>query len=220
MDRRQREALARAGDNDFEKIHLFPNSHAAYYPGARPIAMKVIFRKSDGRLLGASLRRGWRGQTDQHARHGDPDARDRSTTSRKPSCATRRKFGSAKDPVNFAGMIAANVLRGDMPIRHWDDVGDEFLLDVRAPDGARGGKVPGALNIPLGQLRSRLASFHAIARFSSSAVPAPARTTRPGSCCRTGSTQKRRRRHALAQPTDGVPNGSIAAFTRDTRCRR
>ncbi len=46
-------ALARAGDSDYEKIHLFPNSHAGYYPGAKMIGLKVLFRKSNGRLLGA-----------------------------------------------------------------------------------------------------------------------------------------------------------------------
>jgi rhodanese-related sulfurtransferase len=66
------------------------------------------------------------------------------------------QFGSAKDPVNFSGMIAANVLRGDMPIRHWNAVGDEFLLDVRSPMELAVESVPGALNIPLGQLRTRL----------------------------------------------------------------
>ena len=45
--------LERLGDTDFEKIYLYPNSHAGYYPGARPIAMKVLFRRSDGRVLGA-----------------------------------------------------------------------------------------------------------------------------------------------------------------------
>lgn len=45
--------LKRLGDDDYEKIYLYPNSHADYYPGAKPIAMKVLFRKSDGRLLGA-----------------------------------------------------------------------------------------------------------------------------------------------------------------------
>ncbi|MBS1222116.1 MAG: FAD-dependent pyridine nucleotide-disulfide oxidoreductase, partial [Proteobacteria bacterium] len=45
--------LNRMGDTDYEKIYLYPNSHAGYYPGAKPIAMKVLFRKSDGRLLGA-----------------------------------------------------------------------------------------------------------------------------------------------------------------------
>ena len=45
--------LKRIGDTDFEKIYLFPNSHAGYYPGAKMLALKVLFRKSDGRLLGA-----------------------------------------------------------------------------------------------------------------------------------------------------------------------
>ena len=45
--------LERLGDSDFEKVYLYPNSHAGYYPGAKPIAMKVLFRKSDGRVLGA-----------------------------------------------------------------------------------------------------------------------------------------------------------------------
>ena len=47
--------LTQLGETDFEKIYLYPNSHAGYYPGAKYIAMKVIFRKSDGRLLGAQM---------------------------------------------------------------------------------------------------------------------------------------------------------------------
>jgi len=66
------------------------------------------------------------------------------------------QFGSAKDPVNFAGMVAADVLRGDMPIAHWDATDGAFLLDVRQPVELKVENVPGAINIPLGQLRSRL----------------------------------------------------------------
>ena len=66
------------------------------------------------------------------------------------------QFGSAKDPVNFAGMVAADVLRGDMPISHWDSAGTGFLLDVREPAELAVEHVPGAVNIPLGQLRARL----------------------------------------------------------------
>ena len=65
-------------------------------------------------------------------------------------------FGSAKDPVNFAGMVAANVLRGDMPLCHWNSVEGGFLLDVRNPLELAEESVPGALNIPLPQLRARL----------------------------------------------------------------
>ena len=66
------------------------------------------------------------------------------------------QFGSAKDPVNFAGMIAADILRDDMPISHWSTAKDGFLLDVRNPVELVVEHVPGAVNIPLGELRSRL----------------------------------------------------------------
>ena len=66
------------------------------------------------------------------------------------------QFGSAKDPVNFAGMVAADVLRGDMPINHWDAAEKGFLLDVRDPVELAVENAPGAVNIPLGQLRARL----------------------------------------------------------------
>jgi rhodanese-related sulfurtransferase len=65
-------------------------------------------------------------------------------------------FGSAKDPVNFAGMVAADILRGDMPISHWDSVNGGFLLDVRNPQEIAVEAVPGAVAIPLPQLRKRL----------------------------------------------------------------
>ena len=66
------------------------------------------------------------------------------------------QFGSAKDPVNFAGMVAGNILRGDMPICHWNDQDGAFLLDVREPVEMAVESVPGAVNIPLGQLRANL----------------------------------------------------------------
>jgi NADPH-dependent 2,4-dienoyl-CoA reductase/sulfur reductase-like enzyme len=70
--------LKRIGDEDYEKIYLFPNSHAGYYPDAKMIGMKVIFRKSNGRLLGAQARcrRSGGGQADQRPGHGHPDGRD------------------------------------------------------------------------------------------------------------------------------------------------
>jgi len=148
--------LNRIGDKDFEKIYLYPNSHAGYYPGARPIAMKVIFRKSDGRLLGA-----------QALGEDNVDKRISALAMAIQMGATvydleeaelcyAPQFGSAKDPVNFAGMIAADILRGDMPISHWASAGEGFLLDVREPLELVVEQAPGAVNIPLGQLRARL----------------------------------------------------------------
>ena len=96
------------------------------------------------------------------------------------------QFGSAKDPVNFAGMVAADVLRGDMPLSHWDSLERRVSPRRARAGGARRGAVPGAVNIPLPQLRARLDELPATARSSSSAAPASAPTTRPASCLQNG----------------------------------
>jgi NADPH-dependent 2,4-dienoyl-CoA reductase/sulfur reductase-like enzyme/rhodanese-related sulfurtransferase len=148
--------LQRLGDSDYEKTYLYPNSHAGYYPGAKPIAMKILFRKSDGRLLGAQAL--------------GEDAVDKRISAlamalqmgatvydlEESELCYAPQFGSAKDPVNFAGMIAADILRGDMPITHWEEAADAFLLDVRGPIELAVESIAGAVNIPLGQLRGRL----------------------------------------------------------------
>ena len=148
--------LKRLGDEDYEKIYLYPNSHAGYYPGAKPIAMKVLFRKSDGRLLGA-----------QALGEDGVDKRISALAGLLQMGATvydleeselcyAPQYGSAKDPVNFSGMVAAGVLNGDMPISHWQEMGEGMLLDVREPFELAVENVEGAVNIPLGQLRTRL----------------------------------------------------------------
>jgi rhodanese-related sulfurtransferase len=148
--------LERLGDDDFEKIYLYPNSHAGYYPGAKPIAMKVLFRRSNGRVLGA-----------QAVGEDGVDKRISELALAIQMGATvydleeaelcyAPPFGSAKDPINFAGMVGAAVLRGDMPVTHWDSAADGLLLDVREPVELAVEHVPEAVNIPLGELRSRL----------------------------------------------------------------
>ena len=70
------------------------------------------------------------------------------------------QYGSAKDPVNMAGFVAAGVLRGDHPIVHWHELPDErLLLDVRSPAEFSAGHVPGAVNLPLDDLRERMAEL-------------------------------------------------------------
>ena len=150
--------LKRLGDDDYEKVYIFPNSHAGYYPGAKMIGMKVIFRKSDGRLLGAQ------------ALGKDGPAVDKRISAlavalqmgatiydlEEAELCYAPQFGSAKDPVNYAGMVAADVLRGDMPVAHWDGIEGAFLLDVRQPVELVVESVPSAVNIPLPELRARL----------------------------------------------------------------
>jgi NADPH-dependent 2,4-dienoyl-CoA reductase/sulfur reductase-like enzyme/rhodanese-related sulfurtransferase len=150
--------LKRIGDTDYEKIYLFPNSHAGYYPGAKMLGLKVLFRKSDGCLLGAQ------------ALGEDGPAVDKRISAlamaiqmgatmydlEEAELCYAPQFGSAKDAVNFAGMVAADVLHGDMPLVHWDAIDSAFLLDVRQPVELVVERVPGAVNIPLGELRARL----------------------------------------------------------------
>ena len=131
--------LKRQGDDDYEKIYLFPNSHAGYYPGAKPLALKFIFRKSDGRVLGAQ------------ALGEDGPAVDKRISAlavaiqmgatiydlEEAELCYAPQFGSAKDAVNFAGMVAADVLDGDMPLAHWD--GRQGGVPARrAPAGGTG----------------------------------------------------------------------------------
>jgi NADPH-dependent 2,4-dienoyl-CoA reductase/sulfur reductase-like enzyme/rhodanese-related sulfurtransferase len=148
--------LVQLGDKDFEKIYLFPNSHAGYYPGAKMLAIKVLFRKSDGRLLGAQVlgEDGVAKRIDSFAMAIQMGCTVYDLEEAELSYAP--PFGSAKDPVNFAGMVAANVLRGDMPLCHWNSVENGFLLDVRNPPELAVESVPGVLDIPLPQLRARL----------------------------------------------------------------
>jgi len=148
--------LKRLGDTDYEKIYLYPNSHAGYYPGAHYLALKVIFRKSNGDLLGAQAvgEDGVDKRIDALAMAIQMGGTVYDLEETELSYAPQ--FGSAKSPVNFAGMVAADVLHDDMPLTHWHPDESGFLLDVRHPEELVVEKVPGAVNIPLDQLRSRL----------------------------------------------------------------
>ena len=150
--------LERLGDADYERVYLYPNSHAGYYPGAKMIGLKVLFRKSDGKVLGAQ------------ALGEDGPAVDKRISAlamaiqmgatiydlEEAELCYAPQFGSAKDPVNFAGMVAANIMEDGMPVSHWDELEGAFLLDVRQPVELVIESVPGAVNIPIGQLRSRM----------------------------------------------------------------
>jgi NADPH-dependent 2,4-dienoyl-CoA reductase/sulfur reductase-like enzyme/rhodanese-related sulfurtransferase len=150
--------LKRLGDQDFEKIYLFPNSHAGYYPGAKMIGLKVLFRKSDGRLLGAQALGVDAAAVDKRISALAVAIQMRATVYdlEEAELCYAPQFGSAKDAINFAGMVAADVLHGDMPLAHWEDTDGAFLLDVRQPVELVVESVPGAVNIPLNQLRERL----------------------------------------------------------------
>ncbi len=150
--------LRRRGIRDFEKIYLHPDSHAGYYPGANPMHIKLLFSRHDGKVLGAQAigEAGVEKRVDVIAMAIQMGATVYDLEEAELCYAPQ--YSSAKDPVNLAGMIAANVLRGDLPITPWSELPETkaFLLDVREPLEFNAGQIDGAVNIPLGQLRQRL----------------------------------------------------------------
>jgi NADPH-dependent 2,4-dienoyl-CoA reductase/sulfur reductase-like enzyme/rhodanese-related sulfurtransferase len=152
--------LTRAGV-PFEVVHLHPGSHAGYYPGAEPIHLKVLFDPRTGKLLGAQAvgRDGVDKRLDVFATvlHHEGTVQDLAEL----ELSYAPPFGSAKDPVNLAGMAAQNILAGDVRVGHWHEVeglrkAGAGLVDVREVSEYDRGNIPGALHIPLGQLRGRL----------------------------------------------------------------
>ena len=154
------------GPAPFEKVYLHPGHHAGYYPGASPISLKLIFSIKDGRLAGAQAvgREGVEKRIDVIAMAIQKKATVFDLEEAELCYAPQ--FGSAKDPVNIAGMIAANVVRGDVRIVHWEaledapgdapEKGAAYLLDVRNPSEYRLDHIEGAVNIPLDELRDRM----------------------------------------------------------------
>lgn len=155
------ERTLRKAGRAFQALHLHPGSHAGYFPGAQPIATKILFDPSDGRLLGA-----------QAVGSDGVDKRiDVLATALQAGMSVHDlaelelayapPFGSAKDPINMAGMAAQNVLAGDAETIQWNEVAGRdaattILLDVRDEAEVAAGMIGGAVNIPLPQLRKRL----------------------------------------------------------------
>lgn len=155
------EALLTAAGIAFGAVHLHPNSHAGYYPGAKPLALKVLFAPDTGKLLGAQAV-GADGvdkridvlATALRAGMTVDDIADLELSYAPP-------FGSAKDPVNLAGMAAQNVRAGRVAVIQWDELAKldrshALILDVREAKEREGGTIPGSVHIPLGELRARL----------------------------------------------------------------
>lgn len=155
------EKYLKTSDINYEKIYIHPNNHAGYYPGAIPITLKLLFEVPSGKILGAQA-------------VGGP-----GTEKRIDVISTVIKFGgtvfdleeleltyappysSAKDPINMAGFVASNVIRGDHPIWHWEELdtvqnNNSFILDVRTPGEFEVGTIENAVNINDLELRERL----------------------------------------------------------------
>jgi len=136
-------------------------SHASYYPGARPTAIKLLFAPGDGKILGAQTV-GYEG-VDKRIDVLAAALRNGLNVAdlEQLELAYAPPYSSAKDPVNVAGYVANNILKGDMEIVTWRDIdnlpADHVLIDLRERfELDEEGYIEGAQHIPLNDLRDRL----------------------------------------------------------------
>ena len=144
---------------DYEHIIIVQNSHAGYYPGALPMVIKLLFSMDGRKIYGAQIvgREGVDKRIDTIATVLRLGGSVNDLESLELSYAP--PYSSAKDPVNMAGFTAANVLAGIVRFSDWDVIEKNqgaLLLDIREEAEVTAFEIPGAVNIPLGQLRSRL----------------------------------------------------------------
>lgn len=143
---------------------IHPNSHAGYYPGATPMTIKVVFSPADGMLLGAQIV-GYDGvdkRIDEFAlvikRGGTVEDLQKIEQAYAPP------YSSAKDPVAVAGYVASNILSGNMDPLYWREMRDAdptkvAIVDVRTADEFALSSIPGAINVPLDDMRQRMAQL-------------------------------------------------------------
>ena len=176
--------LKKAGYTGYEKVYLHPSNHVGYYPGAKPIHMKLIYDTRNGKVLGAQAI----GETGVARRIDVISAYIQMNATvydlEEAELCYAPQFGATKDPVNLAGMLAANQLRDNHPLARWEelmeshiqvvdtedqDEADQLLalilddpykqaqiVDVRTVAEFENKHIPNAINVPLDSLRERL----------------------------------------------------------------
>jgi len=145
----------------YEKSFTHSAEHSDYYPGAHDISIKLLFSPDNGRILGAQSI-GYEG-VDKRIDVLATAIRAGMTVYdlEKLELAYAPPYSSAKDPINMAGYVASNILKGDHAIIHWDklkkiDKEKTILVDVRYPYEFKQGTIEGAINIPVDELRNRI----------------------------------------------------------------
>jgi len=162
-------AIASTGKNEkqlirdnisYEKVYVHTASHASYYPGAETVSFKMMFDPKSGKILGA-----------QAAGKDGIDKRiDIMAVAQRAGMTVDQlqhleltyapPFGSAKDVINQAAFVAANLMQGDIKAIHYNEVDtltdQQVLLDVRNPGELKNGFIEGAINIPVDELRGRM----------------------------------------------------------------
>ncbi|MFN4895723.1 MAG: FAD-dependent oxidoreductase [Pseudomonadota bacterium] len=157
------EKLLKKSNTPYQALHLHPASHASYYPGATPLALKVLYHSETGKLLGAQC----------VGQDGVDKRVDVLAVALQAGLTVEQlvdlelcyapPFGSAKDPVNMAGMIGDNIRHERVRTAQWSEISELSdsmqLLDVRDDSEYARGSIAGAKHIPLNQLRSRLSEL-------------------------------------------------------------
>lgn len=157
------ERRARAAGKKVRVIHLHPANHAGYYPGATQLHMKLVVDAETDAILGAQIvgKDGVDKRIDviATAMRAGLKARDLADL----ELAYAPQFGSAKDPINFAGFIDDNIVQGERTVQ-WHELSEHLeagtlLVDVRSASEFAAGAIPGAINLPLDELRARHAEI-------------------------------------------------------------
>jgi rhodanese-related sulfurtransferase len=156
------EKILKSNRVPYRVSHTHSESHAGYYPGAERLSIKLIFSPEAGSILGAQIvgKEGVDKRIDVIATaiRGGMTVFDLEEI----ELAYAPPYSSAKDPVNIAGFVAANIIKGDVDNFHWHELetlsgNENTIIDMRdKQELEENGGIPGALHIPLNDLRNRL----------------------------------------------------------------
>lgn len=156
------EKALRRANRPFRKVYVHPTHHAGYYPGAEAMTLKILFDPGSGRVLGAQAVGGAGVDKRIDVLAVAIQAGMTVFDLEEMELAYAPQYGSAKDPINMAGFVAGGLLRGDHPQVDVEAVlaapaaARPLLLDVRTPQEFGSGHIPGAVNIPVDDLRTRM----------------------------------------------------------------
>lgn len=146
----------------YQKIYVHPGNHASYYPGVDLMTLKLLYSPDSGRVLGAQAVGGEGVDKRIDVLSVAIQAGMTVYDLEEMELAYAPQYGSAKDPVNMAGFVAAGKLRGDQPqlevetLLATPESQRPLLIDVRTPEEFAHGGIPNSINIPIDQLRRRL----------------------------------------------------------------
>jgi NADPH-dependent 2,4-dienoyl-CoA reductase/sulfur reductase-like enzyme/rhodanese-related sulfurtransferase len=159
------EKVLKRSKRSYRKVYIHPAHHAGYYPGAQPITLKLLFDPETGKVLGAQGVGGEGVDKRIDVLAVTIQAGMTVFDLEEMELAYSPQYGSAKDPINMAGFVAGGLLRGDHPQVDVEAVlavpatESPYLADVRTPEEYADGHIPGAVNLPVDDLRLRLSEL-------------------------------------------------------------